>query len=1282
MAVYQYILVEKKSKNDYKSKLSGINTQYNLPNYSYLYKINYNKGLNTSEKSLIFDLLESNKELMPSMLPRFSAIIFPRSGHLSPWSEKAKQILLNCGLNNSITIERIKIYNFKAKGNFTKNKIFLNQAYDKMTEYQITNNLDINSYLFSQKKCIKPNNHREINLSKLSRYNSSHGLALNLLEMKYLQNMFNKLSRNPNDIELMMFAQINSEHCRHKIFNSDIQKSRLNLSTTLFDLIKSTYKKKNKDVISAYKDNCSIISGFKNNFMFTRNYKYKYSRENDYYIIKAETHNHPTAIAPFAGAATGSGGEIRDEGATGSGSMPKVGFSGYTLSNLRIPGSINSWESKTIGVPSRIKKPLDIIIEAPIGAAAYNNEFGRPNIFGYFRTFESNVNSTDNKKKSFGYHKPIMIAGGIGQIREKNLFKHKLKKDDLIIVLGGPSYLIGIGGGAASSLSSGHSDEELDFSSVQRDNPEIQRRCQEVINKCIFNDTSLIKSIHDIGAGGLSNAIPEIVNDSNKGANIFLSKIPLGEKSMSPLEIWCNESQERYAIIIDKKHHYEFESICAIENCPYSVIGNVTDEKQLILHDGNSKIIDLPMNYLLGKPPITKIFLKNFISNYKKQIYTYDSFTKSIYNILQLPSVADKGFLITIGDRTVTGLVSQDQMIGHNQVPISNVSTTMSYIGSKNGQVMTMGERPFISITNPSASADIAFGEIITNISCAYIGDLSNIKLSANWMASSKNHNELEALYLGVDRISKLCRDFNITIPVGKDSLSMNTKWSDKSIHKEVESPMSLVLSAFSSIKDVNKLISPALKGKGNIFLLDIAMGKTRLGGSALHQIHNIIDPDVPYLDNIKHLKLFFNFVQKLVQNNTISAYHDKSDGGLFTTLTEMAFGGNKTIVINKNLNKYHDENTLNKFFFNEELGAVVEVPSSKIHEFYTLAEKYSFNNFILSLGKSKNQKTPEINIKSYKDINIPLYKLRKSWSKLSFDIQKLRDNPILAKHEYNYKIMSHKNITKKIDKILFDMNKIYFKKKKSKPKIAILRDQGINGHREMAHAFIKSGFEAFDVHVNDILKKNISLKKFNGLVACGGFSYGDVLGAGRGWASNILHNDSLKDELEEFFNDKHKFALGVCNGCQMLSHLKSIIPGTEHWPKFINNKSNQFEARLSRIKIKKSNSIFFTGMEGSILPIIVSHGEGQALFKNKKDVKAAIINYVDDLNKITDIYPSNPNGSPLGANGFTNTDGRITVLMPHPERVFELYQCSFRSKTWKLSPWSKFFANAYNWVN
>ena len=1245
-----------------------------------LYLLKSNNKLTKPERSKLKKTLNATEFNIALLDVNSSIIISHRTRHFSSWSEKAHQILSSCGFSSDIEIEKITCISFEAKkilrNSFIKN---ITSLTDKMTQSVIHRACDIKKFFSDNDIPLIPKKAKEVKLQTLDAFNRKMGLALNSLEIKYLKNIYREIKRNPSDIELMMFAQINSEHCRHKIFNSPIQYKQRK-SKTLFSLIKDTYKKTNKDILSAYSDNCSAIKSHSKSFLRTNNKRYINSSIESAYIIKAETHNHPTAIAPYEGAATGSGGEIRDEGSTGIGSIPKIGFAGFTLSNLNIQSNTMPWEKSSIQPPERIKTPLEIIIEAPIGAARYNNEFGRPNIFGYFRTFERKLSRSLKLSKNYGYHKPIMIAGGIGTLQFNHAHKKKLSDNDQIIVLGGSSYLIGIGGGAASSLASGVSSKDLDFASVQRENPEMERRCQEVINQCIYmNKSNPIKSIHDVGAGGLSNAVPEIVNESKMGAIINLSSIPVAQKSMSPLEVWCNESQERYVIVISRKNQKVFEQICIRENCPFAVIGHVTKSKKLKLYDSSGNaIIDLKMKNLLGKPPIPTIKVNDVKADNNVKKYSSPNFEKTAHLILQLPCVSDKGFLITIGDRSVTGLVSRDQMIGQYQIPVSNVAISLTDFKSKTGEVMTIGERPVISLYDSEASIDLCLGEIITNISCCNIESLKNLKLSANWMASSSNDQEINKLYSATKRLSRLCKQLNITIPVGKDSLSMKTSWSKSKKNYEVESLVSLVLSGFSKINDVSQIITPDLKGDGNLYLIDIANNQQRLGGSAFEQVNSLSISDVPKIDSLESIKSYFELSQKLVKNKVISAYHDKSDGGLFTTLAEMAFAGNKSVILDKVTDLIDTNEKLNRFMFNEELGVVVEVQKNMEQKFKKLCKSSSIGKNIIHLGSTKSKVKPVLRIISKNNIEMPIYLLRASWSKLSYDIQSLRDNPKTSRQEYESKISIHKNYSN--PRFVFKPIKNKIKKiyKNRKPKIAIFREQGVNGHKEMANAFLQSGFDCYDFHTNDL---SSSLKNFNGIVACGGFSFGDVLGAGRGWAQKIIQNVKYKRELERFFSNTSNFALGVCNGCQMFSHLTEIIPDTTHWPSFSQNLSSQFEARLSRVIINKNNSVFLHNMENSILPLVVSHGEGRAIFKDKKDSSNAIMNYVNFENKKTNIYPHNPNGSSNGATGFTNSDGRITIMMPHPERLYNIHSYSYRPESWHDSPWKQFFINSREWL-
>ena len=1196
-----------------------------------------------------------------------------RSGSNSPWSTKTKDILDSCLSYTAYQIERFKLYELP------KNKNKYSFDYDQMTEAFLPSLSAIKKYLNS-KKTHKRQSHKTIPINKIKTANIDMGLAMSDSEIDYLVGIYKVMNRNPTDVELMMFSQINSEHCRHKIFNSKFFIEGKKKNKSLFAMIKSTYRN-NNDVISAYKDNSSIIKGKTiNELIIAKNLKYKNIKSPENYIIKAETHNHPTAISPYSGAATGSGGEIRDEGATGRGSAPKVGFCGYTLSNLNIPRYKKKWEINSSSYPSRIKTSYEIIIDAPIGAARYNNEFGRPNIFGFFRTFEQIIDKHSPLVK-LGYHKPIMLAGGIGSINSKHAAKNIIHNGDLIVILGGPSFRIGIGGGAASSLQSGSSSEALDFASVQRDNAEIQRRCQEVINACTYKKDNPIVSIHDIGAGGLCNAVPEIVNDFGMGANISLDDVTNAEESMSSLEVWCNESQERYVIIIRERDLAELQSICVRENCPMYVIGSVTSKKHLKVIHGSEVPIDISMKYLLGKPPIAPIKISGSISTDTSDDFDYPPLSLCIKNVLQLPCVSDKGFLITIGDRSVSGLVARDQLIGPNQVPVSNFSITKSDINSTSGQVLTMGEKPNIASISATNSVEMAFGEIITNLSSVYIGDVSKIKLSANWMANSSEKKELFNLYQAVERLSQVCKKSNIVIPVGKDSLSMSTKWGKKYTN-EVKSPLSLILSAFASINDVDKYVTPYTNKKSQLFLIDLGRGKDRMGGSGLDQTLSYTNHKAPNINKLDDLLNYFEFTQELVRKNLLNAYHDRSDGGLITTLMEMAFVSNMSVDLKNVSSKSKIE--LIRFLFNEELGGVFAIDRKYQKEFIKLTQKYNLETTTHYIGDISKKEKPILTIASC-NYSEPISKLRKYWSELSYLIQSERDDKKTALSEYKAKIKSHqsnqKNCVPKLHYRVSNISNRYLNKK-NKPKIAIFREQGVNGHKEMANAFNLAGFDCYDVNTNDVIANPSLLDGYHGLVACGGFSYGDVLGAGRGWANKIKYNHDSLNSLSKFFSDKSKFILGVCNGCQMLSNLKSIIPGSEHWPEFIKNNSNQFEARQVLVKIPKSNSMLFKDMHKSVLPIIVSHGEGKISIKNESSIKKATMQYVDANGEYTQEYPYNPNGSLNGVTGFCNNDGRINIMMPHPERLSHINNFSWAPEEWKLSPWLKLFNNAREWIN
>ncbi len=1202
-------------------------------------------------------------------------LVTPRAGTISPWSSKATDIARNSGLKSVNRIERGVAYYLQTSSKTNRSDV-IPALYDRMTENVLTT-IDEAEILFAD---AKPKPLITINVLKggktaLQKANKDLGLALADDEIDYLNQAYAQLKRNPTDIELMMFAQVNSEHCRHKIFNADWVIDGKKQPKSLFKMIKNTYEKSSENVLSAYSDNAAVIRGGVGGRFFADTDKgvYAYHQEPIHSVIKVETHNHPTAIAPFPGAATGAGGEIRDEGATGRGAKPKMGLAGYSVSNLHIPGGEQPWE-KDYGKPDRIASALDIMLESPIGAASYVNEFGRPNLAGYFRTYEQKESGT-----VWGYHKPIMIAGGLGNIRDEHVIKRKLPVGAEIIVLGGPAMLIGLGGGAASSMQAGASAEDLDFASVQRANAEIERRAQEVIDRCwaLGRDNPII-TIHDVGAGGLSNALPELVHDSDLGAEFELRDIPSAETSLSPLEIWCNEAQERYVLGISKESLGLFTEICERERCPFAVVGVTTKNKQLIVKDrlsGNNPI-DLPMTTLFGKPPkMTRQVQQNSI---KLKPLKLDGVQvdETIRRVLNLPAVGSKKFLITIGDRSVGGLVVRDQMIGPWQVPVSDVAVTASAFDSDGGEAMAMGERAPLAVINAPASARMAIGEAITNVLAADIEDLSDIKLSANWMAAAGFKNEDEKLFKTVQAVGEdFCPKLGLTIPVGKDSLSMRTVWQENG-EKSVTAPLSLIVSAFSPVINTLKTLTPQLDTsfETTIILIDLGQGKNRLGGSALAQVYNQLGDESPDADPVL-LRNFFEAVKSLRHSNKILAYHDRSDGGLLATLCEMAFASRCGLDIN--LSKL--PGSVIEKLFSEELGAIIQVKKA---DEATVVKTLGNYAYVIGQPTKKQKIVIKDNQKTiYENSRTELELL---WSETSYQLQKLRDNPECADQE----LMAVKNDSDLGLSASKDI-KLSSKRYSKKPRIAVFREQGVNGQIEMAAAFDRAGFTSVDVHLNDIITGRVSLDDFSGLVACGGFSYGDVLGAGEGWAKTILFNRELRDKFSKFFNRKDTFTLGVCNGCQMLSALKDLIPGAETWPEFLKNKSEQFEARLVMTKINDSPSIFFKGLAGNYLPIPVAHGEGRAIFEDKYGSRQALENnlvpmqYIDNNLDVTEQYPSNPNGSTQGITALTTPDGRATIMMPHPERAFMSRQLSWHPKTWQAdSPWFRLFQNAREWLD
>ena len=1272
-----------------------------------------NEELSASEENVLQQLLTYGPTIEEHQPSGLFLLVTPRPGTISPWSSKSTDIAHNCGLAKVVRLERGIAYyvTLQSGAQLSENQEVLLNAllHDRMME-SVFNEFAQASDLFASSE---PGELTAIDIESggkaaLVNANVELGLALAEDEVNYLFENFTKLGRNPHDIELYMFAQANSEHCRHKIFNAAWTIDGVEQEKSLFKMIRNTHEVNPDYVLSAYKDNAAVMVGNKGGRFFPNPETniYGYNHEDIQILMKVETHNHPTAISPYPGAATGSGGEIRDEGATGIGSKPKAGLVGFSVSNLRIPEFVQPWETD-FGKPSRIVTAFDIMMDGPLGGAAFNNEFGRPAILGYFRTYEEEVNSF-NGKEVRGYHKPIMLAGGLGNIRDEHVQKREITVGANLIALGGPAMNIGLGGGAASSMASGQSAESLDFASVQRENPEMERRCQEVIDKCWqLGEENPIAFIHDVGAGGLSNAFPELVSDGGRGGVFELRKVPNDERSMAPHEIWCNESQERYVIAVSDKNLAAFEQICARERAPYAVVGRATEEEHLTVTDehfaGDEKLntpIDLPLDVLLGKTP--KIYKDVKTANAEGDSLDLSTVTLSdaADRILSLPTVAEKTFLITIGDRSVTGMVNRDQMVGPWQVPVADCGVTASALDSYHGEAMSLGERTPVALLNFGASARLAVAESLTNIAGTDIGDLNRIKLSANWMSPAGHPGEDAGLYEAVKAIGEeLCPALGLTIPVGKDSMSMKTKWDENGTEKSVTSPMSLIITAFGAVEDIRKTVTPELrtdKGETRLVAIDLSKGKKRLGGSCLAQVYKQLGNETPDVDNAETLKGFFNAMQTLVRQEKVIAYHDISDGGLFTTVTEMAFAGHTGVDIDISKLSTGASDDL-ATLFNEELGGVIQIRESDVDAVHAILAEHGVLDNCTDIGRLNNEDT----IRFSRDGDVVLENsrtyYRTVWAQTTYRMQSLRDNPECAQQEHDVKFDTEDPGLN--TELTFDINEdivsdLIVKDAQASitgtangianPRVAILREQGVNSHVEMAAAFDRAGFVAIDVHMSDILSGRTDLADFNGLVACGGFSYGDVLGAGEGWAKSILFNANARAMFKTFFERETTFTLGVCNGCQMLSNLKDIIPGAQHWPHFVQNKSERFEARFSLVEIQESPSVLFKGMEGSRMPIAVSHGEGHAEFSSDEAIDAAnnsgtvSMRYVNNYGDVTETYPANPNGSVDGITSLTTTDGRVTIMMPHPERVFRTVANSWHPDSWgEDSPWVRMFRNA-----
>jgi phosphoribosylformylglycinamidine synthase len=1227
-------------------------------------------------------------------------VVVPRLGTISPWSSKATDIARICGLEAVLRVERGIVYD--VDGVLDEDQALRAALHDRMTETVLESTDAFFVAAGAGAETGKPRPLRTIGVlaggrAALVAANRDLGLALSDDEIDYLVAAFADLRRDPTDVELMMFAQANSEHCRHKIFNADFIINGEPQSRSLFKMIRRTTEASPTGVLSAYSDNAAVMEGA----VAERFYPapetgiYAGHRAPAHILMKVETHNHPTAIAPFSGASTGSGGEIRDEGATGRGAKPKAGLVGFSVSNLRLPGAVQPWEAD-LGKPGRIASALEIMTEGPLGGAAFNNEFGRPALTGYFRTFEMAVPGPGGVPELRGYHKPIMLAGGIGNVGTDQVKKSDIPPGSPIIVLGGPAMLIGLGGGAASSVASGAQQEDLDFASVQRENAEMERRCQEVIDRCwALGPANPIVSIHDVGAGGLSNALPELVNDSHRGAQFELRKIPNDEPGMSPLEIWCNEAQERYVLAIDEARLAAFEALCKRERCPYAVLGRATEAGTLIVDDAHfgNRPIDMPMGVLLGKPPkmVRDVQRLPFLGT------TFDSHAldlgDAIARVLRLPTVADKTFLITIGDRTVTGLVARDQMVGPWQVPVADVAVTLADFDGYAGEAMAVGERTPVALLDAAASARMAVAEAITNIAAAPIARLGDVKLSANWMAAAGHPGEDARLFDAVRAVGmELCPALGIAIPVGKDSMSMRTVWQQDGERRNMAAPLSLIVSGFAPVTDARRTLTPQIgrwlragqDGESVLLLVDLGRGRCRLGASALAQVYGQIGSEPPDLDDPALLGGFFAAIQSLNTAGKLRAYHDRSDGGLLVTLLEMAFAGGCGLEVD--LEEIAGPTTAVPALFAEELGAVIEVATADVEAVQAAFAHVGLAGHVHQVARPVAGNAVRITIGERVLYAAKRSELRGIWSETTFRMQALRDDSTCAAEEQAERVRT--DDPGRSAMIPFDPTHDVaapFISRGARPRMAILREQGVNGQIEMAAAFTRAGFEAVDVHMTDILSGRIDLRDMRGLAACGGFSYGDVLGAGEGWAKSILFNGRARDVFAAFFARNDTFALGICNGCQMMSNLRDLIPGATIWPRFVRNRSERFEARVALVNIANSPSVLLAGMAGARLPIAVAHGEGRAELTadEHRALEASGLvaaRFVDHAGQTTQRYPMNPNGSPAGITALTTPDGRVTIMMPHPERVFRAIQhswCPDELRNHEDGPWLRLFRNA-----
>lgn len=1236
-------------------------------------------------------VLDAGSDIRPAAPGSTTRIVVPRLGTLSPWSSKATELVRGAGqaINRVERGLRIDVTGWPADPAVAA--AVAKVLHDPMTQTLLADTAAASAIFATPAR----GQLERIPVAALEAANARLGLALAEDEIAYLRERYTELGRDPSDVELMMFAQANSEHCRHKIFNASWTIDGKEQDRSLFKMIKNTHQATPQHTLSAYSDNAAVIEGAPAARFRPDPSDGRYRAEAvvpSAFQIKVETHNHPTAIAPFPGASTGAGGEIRDEGATGRGGKPKAGLTGFSVSHLRIPSLPRPWEAPRALNP-RMAPALDIMLDGPLGGAAFNNEFGRPNLLGYFRSFELPEDGITR-----AYDKPIMLAGGLGAIDRNQVDKVPLKEGDLVIVLGGPAMLIGLGGGAASSVASGESAEELDFASVQRDNPEMERRCQEVIDRCVaLGADNPIQFFHDVGAGGLSNAIPELLHDSGVGGVIDLGKVPTDDPSLSPLELWCNESQERYVLGIPAGRLDEFRAICARERCPFAAVGVATTEERLVVAYGAAPgnipadaPIDLPMDVLFGKAPkMHRDAATPAAPRWPKLDTAGIDLHQAGLRVLSHPTVASKNFLITIGDRSVGGLTAREQMIGPWQVPVSDVAITLASFGTHAGEAMSIGERTPLALLDSSAAARMAVGEAITNLCAAPVESLETVKLSANWMAACGHPGEDAKLYEAVKAVGmELCPALDISIPVGKDSLSMQAQWQAGGQTEKSVSPVSLVISAFAPVSDVRQQLTPLLDRDtdSELWLIGLGAGKQRLGGSILAQVHAedttlpAFAGAVPDVDDADRLRAFFELIRDARRDSLLLAYHDRSDGGAFAALCEMAFASRLGLDIN--LDAWGDDPF--RSLFNEELGAIVQIAAEDRAAFADLVERHALTECAQRIARPTTAPSVRVVTHGKTLVQWKWDELFDAWWSVTHAMQKLRDNPACADAEAA--VARDFNAPGLKPKLTFDPSDnvaLPVMAGGTRPKVAVLREQGVNGQVEMAHMFTAAGFYAFDVHMSDLIEGRVDLADFRGLAACGGFSYGDVLGAGSGWATSILERPALRAMFADFFARPDTFALGVCNGCQMMSQLKDIIPGAQHWPAFRRNQSEQFEARTALLEVVDSPSILLTGMAGSRIPVAVAHGEGRAVFASDADFAGATValRYVDGNGQPTETYPLNPNGSPEGITGLTTTDGRVTILMPHPERWAETVNFSWAPDHWSVSPWRRLFGNARVWV-